>query len=81
MIEDYESPVLRARARLGLARLVEDDDPGRAAELYRAVLEEGASREDLKAAYLGLGRSALADGDTKLAGSISTDIGRVPSSR
>jgi TolA-binding protein len=72
VIKDYDNPVLRARARLGLARLVEDEDPARAVELYRAVLEEGASREDLKAAYLGLGRSALSDGDTKLAGSIST---------
>lgn len=72
VIENYENPVLRARARLGLARLIEEEDPGRAADLYRAVLEEGASHEDLRAAYLGLGRAALADGDTSLAGSIST---------
>lgn len=72
VIESYDNPVLRARARLGLARLVEADDPERAVTLYRAVLEEGAAREDLRAAYLGLGRAALASGDTSLAGSIST---------
>jgi len=72
VIERYENPVLRARARLGLASLVEESDPERAVELYRAVLEEGAAHEDLQLAYLGLGRSALAAGDSSLAGSIAT---------
>jgi len=72
VIEGYDNPVLRARARLGLAVLIEDSDPDRAVRLYRAVLDEGAARDDLKAAYLGLGRAALATGDTSLAGSIST---------
>lgn len=72
VIKEYNNPVLRSRARLGLAALIEQTNPKRAVELYRAVLEDGAAADDLKGAYLGLGRAALASKDYELAGSIST---------
>lgn len=60
VLELFAEPVLRARAHLALAALVEADDPGLAAGHFRAVAEEGGTPDDVQNALLGLGRAALA---------------------
>lgn len=65
VLATFREPVLRARAHLGLAALLETSDPKRAAQHYRAVAEEGGSAADVESALLGLARSALAAGDEK----------------
>lgn len=60
VLELFAEPVLRARAHLALAALVEEEDPGLAAGHFRAVAEEGGTPEDVQNALLGLGRAALA---------------------
>ena len=64
LLESFGEPVVRARAHLGLAALVEEDDPARAMEHYRAVAEEGGSAADVQRALLGLARAALAAGES-----------------
>ncbi|HKK69799.1 MAG TPA: tetratricopeptide repeat protein [Candidatus Krumholzibacteria bacterium] len=63
LLDGFGEPVVRARAHLGLAALVEDDDPTRAMQHYRAVAEEGGGAADVQTALLGLARSALAAGE------------------
>ncbi len=64
LLDSFGEPVVRARAHLGLAALVEEDDPARAMEHYRAVAEEGGSAADVQRALLGLARAALAAGES-----------------
>ena len=66
VLESFGEPLVRARAHLALAGLVEEEDPERAMEHYRAVAEEGGSADDVQAALIGLARAALAAGETEV---------------
>ena len=67
LLDSFGEPVVRARAHLGLAALVEEDEPVTAAGHYRAVAEEGGAASDVQTALIGLARTSLAAGDTESA--------------
>lgn len=67
LLDSFGEPVVRARAHLGLARLLEDEDPARAAIHFRSVAEEGGAADDVQTALLGLARTSLAAGDYEAA--------------
>lgn len=66
VLDAFEEPFLRARARLGLARLAEADDrPRDAAKRYEEVAREGGTEDQVTTALLGLARTELAAGRAK----------------
>lgn len=72
VLELHREPILRARAHLGLAAIVEASDPKLAATHYRAVAEQGGTAEDVEGALLGLARASLAAKDPKSAREAAT---------
>ncbi len=57
------APLLRGRARFGLAAILGDTQPEKAMDQYQAIAREGASAEQVERALLELGDLALRVGD------------------
>lgn len=57
------APLLRARARFGLAELLREEEPREAMEQLREITEEGATEEQLTRALLELAEIAVEVGD------------------
>jgi tetratricopeptide (TPR) repeat protein len=63
LLELDTAPLLRGRARFGLAELLSDRDPSAAMAQYESIASEGASSEQLQRALLDLAALALREED------------------